>query len=269
MSTAPEWLQADPAPAPLPWLTTEVAHDFVAVRSIGGQLDRGDEDQESIIRAALGSEYAKDDGRTWFVASTDEPDRHGDIVEQSWRLAPYRRNPVLLLEHGSHVIGRGTVRTVKGDDLSMLILGASWHRSEKNPEALLVAEQHDTGFRSAASVGFMPGQAMSRAKLPDDDSRKVSTDKPWTAGMLYRFPTLLEVSSVAVPANASALQIRAYAAEAEDPAEQLRRLLKETTGPTVRSILRDALRDNAELRRALLGTIPQTRPPDGLAFLKR
>ena len=39
-------------------------------------------------------------GPVTFVLSTDDVDRHGDVVEPGgWRLAAYLRNPVLLWAH--------------------------------------------------------------------------------------------------------------------------------------------------------------------------
>lgn len=198
-----------------------------------------------------------DDGLSRFVASTGAVDRMGDVVEQSWRLANYRRNPVILAEHMVPVVGRGTVRVDKERDA--LMLSVEWDEDADNPVGRLIASQHRRGFRSAVSVGFRAGKAIPRTKLPEDHPAKVAGDVPeWQAGRMYRSNELLEVSSVAIPANAEALQLRAHAVEAEDPAEQVRRYLAEATPSALRSLLADYTRENPAalgvLRAIVLGT---------------
>lgn len=285
----PDWLTEDEDEDALPWLTPSYLRRDEASGVIGTmapQLDTADAEHMdwldnflSQARTTMREEARgfpktaaemKDDGRTWFVASTDHEARDGHIFEQQWRLQQWRKNNVILYEHTPEVIGRGVARAVRGDENGLLV-GSEWHRSELNPRALLVAEQHDTGFRHAVSVRMIPGQAINRAKLPADDPRH--QDLPtWQAGMVFRFPVLLEVSSVAVPADARAIQIRSWVQEVEDPSEQLARLLRETAGPEARALILRAVRERPELRRALLGTLPlgsePITPPALPAFLK-
>ena len=52
-----------------------------------------------------------------FVASTANPDRYGDVINQrGWSLAKYRKNPVILLNHNANQlpIGRGEVDVIDG-----------------------------------------------------------------------------------------------------------------------------------------------------------
>lgn len=260
----PDWLTTDEAPDELPWLSPAYLRrdeSTGVISTTAPQLDRDvDAHGDWIARAFPGADALPDDGRTWFVASTDREARDGHIFEQQWRLAEWRRNPVILAEHEPDVVGRGTARTVRGDDVSGLLVGVEWHKSELNPRALLIAEQHETGFRKAVSVRMIPGAAVNRAKLPQDDPRRQNVE-PWQAGMVFRFPVLLEVSSVAVPSDARAIQIRSWVQEVEDPAERLSRLLRETAGPTARAVIQAAVRDVPELRRELLGTIPMGATP--------
>lgn len=204
-------------------------------------------------------------GMSRFVASTGAVDRMGDVVEQSWRLANFRRNPVILHEHAHPVVGRGSVKVDREADA--LMLSVEWDDSEANPVGRLVAHQHRAGFRGAVSVGFRPGKSISRTKLPDDHPAKMSDDMPeWQAGRVFRFNELLEVSSVAIPANAEALQVRAYAEEADDPAEAVARYLRETTPSQLRGLLADYIRDCPEslgvIRAIVLGT-PRSVPSGG------
>lgn len=197
------------------------------------------------------------EGASVFVASSGAIDRYGDVVEQSWRLANFRRNPVILHEHMVPVVGRGSVKVDK--DADALMLSVQWDDDEVNPVGRLVAHQHRTGMRSAVSVGFRPGRSISRAKLDDDHPAKVASDVPeWQAGYLYRSNELLEVSSVAVPANPEALQLRSYAMEAEDPEEQVMRYLAASTPTKLRALLSSYLDANPAalgvLRTIVLGT---------------
>lgn len=210
------------------------------------------------------------DGWYPFVASEGAIDRHGDIVEQTWRLKNWRANPVILWEHGFDsaqgmaVIGRGKARVEKGEIGERLMLSVHFHASETNPLGMLAEEQHRLKFRSAVSVGFIPGQAISRTKLPSDHPAYMDGVPEWQAGRLYRFNELLEVSSVAVPALASALQIRSYASETEDPEEQVRRVLREMTGPKVRALLAEVASVSEEFRRAVRSYVlgaPAPHPP--------
>lgn len=198
-------------------------------------------------------------GPTMFVASTPGVDRHGDSVEQSWRLASWRKNPVILWEHGSNVVGKGTAKIVQDGEERYLSLAVTWHESALNPLGMLAAEQHREGFRSAVSVGFIPGRSTSRTKLPTDSPLYLDPAKvpEWQAGRLFQSPELLEVSTASVPANAAALQARAYAAEVEATEDQVMRYLQAATSEKVRTLIRDASRENpaimAEVRRFVLG----------------
>jgi hypothetical protein len=202
------------------------------------------------------------DGQSHFVASTGAVDRMGDVVEQDWRLADYRRNPVILHEHYQPVVGRGTVRVATEDEGKRLLLSVTWDDGEHNPVGRMVAEQHRRGFRHAVSVGFRPGKAISRKELPDDDPRKVAGDVPsWRAGYVFRACELLEVSSVAIPANPQALQLASFAQEVEDPTERVRRYLDETTPKVVRDAVLDLIRHDAEVRRSIEAALWSTPAP--------
>lgn len=202
-------------------------------------------------------------GMSRFVASTGSVDRMGDVVEQSWRLAHFRRNPVILHEHAAPVVGRGSVKIDR--DADALMLAVDWDDSEANPVGRLVAHQHRSGFRNAVSVGFRPGKSVSRADLPEDHPAHMGASVPkWEAGRLFRFNELLEVSSVAIPANAEALQVRQYAEAAEDPREAVARYLRESTPSYLRALLADFIRECPDalgvVRAIVLGT-PRSAAP--------
>lgn len=202
-----------------------------------------------------------------FVASTDDEDRHGDIIEQStWRLASHAANPVFLYEHGQRsgeqVIGRADA-ALATTAAPRLEIAVRFHLHELNTNAILAEDQHRTGFRNTVSVGFMPGSSVSRAALPVEDPGFIEGEE-YKVGRLYRFCELLEVSSVGIPSNRQAVQIRAHAAEVEDPSEQLARFLKEAHTPRIRQFVLDAIKADEGLRKsvqAMVLGIPRAAPP--------
>lgn len=253
----PDWLTQDEPTDALPWETPSLlrreAGDVLS--TMAPQLQADDPTHQEWLRSFPSAEELPDDGRTWFVASTDKEARDGNVWEQQWRLAEWRRNPVILAEHAPPVVGTGVARTVRGDDVSGLLCGVSWDRSELNPVGMLIADQHDRGIRRAVSVRMIPGQVINRARLPESDPRYQACE-PYRAGMVMRFPVLVEVSSVAVPSDPRAIQLRSWVTEPEDPAAQLARLLEETSAASARSVILAAVRERPDLRRALLGTLP-------------
>ena len=133
-------------------------------------------------------------GDSIFVASTAAPDRAGDIVEQDWELAQFASNPVILWAHRYDLppVGKGAVEVRDG----VLYVRVSWDTaSESGAEVMRQVKQ---GYLSAVSVGFRPGETVSRRMLEDGDPRKGAD------GYVYRRNQLLEVSVVPVPANAQA-----------------------------------------------------------------
>lgn len=242
-------------------------------------LDWLEDDEVEITRAAklgggllswlaLGTEETTDDGTVGFVASTPAVDRMGDSVDQqTWRLANYRRNPVFLADHrGNDVVGRVVKvgRTAAEDGAQQLRIRVRFDESDLNPRGQLLAHQHRNGFRSAVSVGFLPGETKSRTELAPDDPLYVDPTKTSRrmAGYLFRHPELLEVSSVGVPANPEALQLSQGLATAEDVDAAIARALSETVPAKLRAQLLDLLRRDAEVRSVILAAYMAT-PTNG------
>lgn len=223
-----------------------------------------------LVRAG---ESSKDGDQVFtdFVASTAAVDRMGDVVDQStWRLAAWRANPVILYEHAAPVVGRGTGKVAKDPD--RLEIRVQWDIGPHNPIGTLAGMQHLNGFRRAGSVGFMPGKSISRLDLPDEDPRKAPKGTPaWKAGAVFSHNELLEFSSVAVPANRDAIQLSAHASEAEDPQEQIRRFVAESTERAVAVAVLEAVKADEGVRRAIRSLIWGDQPsnPDPLAHLWR
>ena len=132
-------------------------------------------------------------GPVTFVLSTDEVDRHGDVVSAAgWRLEAYRENPVLLWAHDYRhpAIGRAvSVWTEPNRLLAKVEFAPSVFAQE-------VAALYAAGFQWGVSVGFRPIRWEERR-----DSRTGAF-----IGLKYLEQELLEVSAVPVPANRSALR---------------------------------------------------------------
>ena len=128
-----------------------------------------------------------------FVVSTEEVDRHGDVVlVKGWQLQAYQRNPVFLWAHDytQPAIGRAT--DMWREDHSLLA------RMEFAPTdfAREVATLYQGGYQRGVSVGFRPLQYEMRT-----DTRTGEV-----LGIIFTEQELLEVSAAPVPANQSALR---------------------------------------------------------------
>ena len=134
-----------------------------------------------------------------FVLSTDDVDRHGDVVSaDGWRLEAYLRNPVLLWAHDYRhpAIGRAAaVWTEPHRLLAKVEFAPSVFAQE-------VATLYASGFQWGVSVGFRP--------IRWEERRDPRTGA--FLGLRYLEQELLEVSAVPVPANRAALR-----RGAEDP----------------------------------------------------
>lgn len=123
------------------------------------------------------------------VFSTASEDRHGDIVEQSWELKAFKKNPVYLDSHNYdsivHILGRVKSIKVTGEGKKQALEGDVEFMLD-NPKGALAAKMAEQGFLSASSVGFIP--------LEFDEK---------TGNIVHS--ELLEISAVSVPANAEAL----------------------------------------------------------------
>lgn len=143
-----------------------------------------------------------------FVLSTDEVDRHGDVIAtDGWKLESYRKNPVFLWAHdyARPVIGRVSETWLEPHRLLA--------RVEFAPTAFAqeVAALYLAGYQKGVSVGFKP------LKFEERRSEKTGA----LLGIRFLEQELLEVSAVPVPANRNAL--RRALNEAPLSAEYLRR----------------------------------------------
>ena len=132
-------------------------------------------------------------GPVTFVLSTDDVDRHGDVVcADGWRLEAYRENPVLLWAHDYRHPAIGRAASVWTEPHRLL----AKVEFAPSPFAQEVASLYASGFQWGVSVGFRPIRWEERR-----DSRSGAI-----LGIKYLEQELLEVSAVPVPANRSALR---------------------------------------------------------------
>lgn len=144
-----------------------------------------------------------------FVISTDEVDRHGDVIlAEGWKLESYQRNPVFLWAHdyARPVIGRAVAVWQEPHRLLARMEFAPTQFAQE------VAMLYQAGYQHGVSVGFKP--------LRYEERRHEQTGA--FLGIRFLEQELLETSAVPVPANRSAL--RRAIDEAPRAGEYLRRL---------------------------------------------
>lgn len=218
---------------------------------------------------ARATDTKNDDGTTDFIASTGSVDRMGDVIDQaSWRLGPFRENAVILYEHYDPVVGKALkVGIATTDDgTKRLALRVKWDDSEVNPKGMLAAHQHRNGFRNAVSVGFYPGATQSRTELATDHPLYVDEKQTprWRAGYLYTRCELLEVSTVAVPANREALQLSMAARQLAtdgDLVAAAKTLIKGVAPRRDASELLEAFRNDPRFRTLVLSMVLGQKAP--------
>ena len=144
-----------------------------------------------------------------FIISTDDVDRHGDvIVAEGWRLESYLANPVFLWAHdyARPVIGRAVEVWSEPHTLLARMKFAPTGFAQE------VALLYRSGYQRGVSVGFKP--------LRYEERRNDKTGA--FLGIRFLEQELLETSAVPVPANSQALR------KALDQAPRLGEYLRQT-----------------------------------------
>lgn len=148
---------------------------------------------------------AEGDAPMVFIASDEDPDRHGDTISVAgWDTEAYKANPVFLWLHGldeGHLLPIGKVPKVWGEG-KQLLAHVQWDKAD--PFATEVQGKYQRGFLKAVSVGFRP---LEFAEIkPESDKRA----KGMMPSIAFLKQELLEISAVPVPANPRALQKALY-----------------------------------------------------------
>ncbi len=132
------------------------------------------------------------DGAIRFVLSTDDVDRHGDVITaDGWVLDSYRENPVLLWAHNYRQPAIGRAAKVWTEP-HRLLANMEFAPTEFAQE---ISSLYRSGFQWGVSVGFKP--------LRFEERRDEKTGA--FLGLRFLEQELLEVSAVPVPANRNAL----------------------------------------------------------------
>lgn len=172
-----------------------------------------------------------------FVASTDSPDRMGDIVEQNFELKAFKRNPVFLWGHDSRSLPIGKIVRIWTEKVSKAaksarrtLIEVAFVPKDVHPFAEQVKQMYLSGFMRAVSIGFRP---LQRVQVSESEREELGLGR---FGERFTKSELLEVSAVSIPANPDALSegkkalvTRGYA---EDDAEQIARSMQETPDVT-------------------------------------
>lgn len=152
----------------------------------------------------------RENRRVRAVTSTEQVDRHGDIIMQrGWDLADYRVMPRFLLNHDfeGQPLGKSVeeVPILEGD-IPHMIQTLEFAPADVSPLAETYLRFYDGHFLDSFSVGFEPKNVDS---VPDSDQRVALGLGRF--GVVYMEQRLLEVSSVVIPANPGANQLTAFA----------------------------------------------------------
>ncbi len=197
----------------MPTSTQESGHDRSLLLESLQAFRRGDGEAPLVTKWTRSTEAGtsldtkplikdSNDGAIAFVLSTDDVDRHGDVISaDGWALDSYRENPVLLWAHDYRkpAIGRAEKVWVEPHRLLAKMEFAPTEFAQE------VASLYRTGFQWGVSVGFKP--------LRYEERRDEKTGA--FLGLRFLEQELLEVSAVPVPANRSALR---RLAQADHPA---------------------------------------------------
>lgn len=146
------------------------------------------------------------EGEIIGIASTDTPDRDGEVIKQEgWDLTNFQKNPVLLASHNYHEFPIGKATDIAVQDGKLIFKAVFSEATEKAKEAYALVKE---GILSAFSVGFIPREY---------DQKE--------AGIITK-AELLEISLVAVPANPAAVVLAKSFSEQNEENELAKELVK-------------------------------------------
>ena len=155
---------------------------------------RKNEDVQPIRKALVGLSEPVSDRTLKFTISTSAKDRDNDtIMQDGWELAPYVKNPVVLLNHKSSELPIGKCILIGIEDgklkATVQFVPSSYPIVGDTAEA--VFSLCKDGYLNATSVGFRP-IAWDWAGGDSD-------------GIIFSKQELLEWSIVSVPSNPEAI----------------------------------------------------------------
>ena len=123
-----------------------------------------------------------------FIASTEAPDRFGDILSAAgWELSQFEKNPVILFSHDHRIMPVARAPKVWVAEKQLL---NTVEFDAGDPFALAIKGKYIRGMMRGESVGFKP----------------LEFEEMNGGGILFKKQELLEISLVSVPANPEALR---------------------------------------------------------------
>ena len=133
-----------------------------------------------------------------YIISTDEVDRMGEVVEQSWDLKNYEANPIVLFGHDpskpENVLGKAlSITTEKDGDRSITSALVQFAEAGTSKGVDTVWSLVKQGILKTVSVGFIPH---TYKNTDTEDTPTVLSDNE-----------LLEFSIVPIPANPRAVAL--------------------------------------------------------------
>lgn len=133
-----------------------------------------------------------------FIISTQSVDSDGDeVVSRGCDLTDYRKNPIVLFGHDSTTPPIGLSKSTRTGDLAIKIensrVVATCYFDQHDPDAMYLFGKVARGYLNAASVGFIPLDALPRTK-----------DAP---GWRFKRWLMREWSILPLGANAEALRM--------------------------------------------------------------
>lgn len=149
-------------------------------------------DHDWFVKAAGLTSFDEESREVTFVASTDTVDADGDIVEQTFNLDRYLKNPVILYGHNRRDLPIGTAKSVGLNENSNLEIRVRFASKEANPLAEQVFQLVKEGVLRSMSIGFRPGDI--RLEMRDGNEVFVLSNNE-----------LFEASVVPIPSNPDAL----------------------------------------------------------------
>lgn len=171
--------------------------DIETLRAKGRLVQRSLPDGGTIelVEKSVGLKAYDPETRTIDILASDgSVDRYGDVIEpEGWITEQYERNPVVLIDHDyrvASIVGTAQVEKSAGGLRAKITL----QDPAQSPSAAMVADKLADGMLRAVSVGFLPREA---EWLRGKDN--------YITGVHYLTSELLEISFVAVPANANAV----------------------------------------------------------------
>jgi hypothetical protein len=136
------------------------------------------------------------------VASTEEKDRDGDVLEVAgWQLKNYRKNPIVLWKHNPDIPAIAKTTNI-WKEKGVLMFTPQFASADIHPFADQIYKLYKGGFLRSFSVRFDP--------FKWEDMPKNEGEQRQYFGRKYKLQDLLEISCVNVPANAGCLVSRDY-----------------------------------------------------------